>query len=276
MTKSLLTLLFLAFSLGNLLAQTDSFRNECPANSYPQELSGSDYLQTKLILEKRMEALGLKVLWKVRGAFMPGQGRAFTDTPEDLKRLKSLTQILLVALEKYPSDFFSRIDLQNIVVVKDLKVGNQLRKAMPHPLSRSLFYADNNDLECLAGLEERVHHELYHFVEARINGSMFYQDTLWRRMNPEYFKYGHGGSSVYNQAVAFQNLGHPEEGFVSTYAKTALEEDKAEVFGWMMTKGYADRLLEWTQSDSILAKKAFYLKSFMEGLGLKISDPYRE
>lgn len=262
-------ILFIILTLSQLaFAQGDSFRSECPESDY-KVLAGENLFELKAEIEKRLEALGLNVLWRMNwSSRFVAKGSSFQDSPEDLARLRTLSKILIPSLEKYSPYFFQRVRLKNIVIVKDLVVARQLRKAMPHPSSSSLYYGDNNDLECLPGMEARVHHELYHFVEERINGSMYFQDKFWLNLNPLDFHYGHGGKSVYNLNVPFQNLGHPQEGFVSNYALTAIEEDKAEVFGWWMTKGYSERLLLWTAQDSILAQKARYLQAEMKELGL--------
>ena len=268
MLRPICFLIILISLSGAACAQGDSFRMECPDSDY-KVLPGENLLELKSRIEKRLEALGLNVLWRMNwSSRFVAKGSSFQDSPEDLARLRTLSKILVPSLEKYSSYFFQRIRLKNIVIVKDLVVARQLRKAMPHPSSSSLFYGDNNDLECLPGMEARVHHELYHFVEERINGSMYFQDKIWLGLNPTDFHYGRGGKSVYNLNVPFQNLGHPQEGFVSNYSLTAVEEDKAEVFGWWMTKGYSDRLLLWTTQDSILAQKAQYLQAAMKELGL--------
>ncbi len=231
----------------------DSFREECPTGKpYPSIFGNSDDLAAvKSKVEERLTQIGLAVEW----------GNQVTEA--DLPRMKKLANIVVPALEKYPAGWFKTVNLQKIILTKDLWVDGQLRKAMPDTVNHQLYYADNNDLICLAGMEERVHHEFYHMIEAYYHGAAGYHDPRWMRLNPEDFKYGVGGFDAYNQGHDWQNLGHPDEALVSAYAAFAPEEDKAEVFGWMMTEGYAGRLYDWTYDDELLAKKRQYLVDFL-------------
>jgi hypothetical protein len=197
----------------------------------------------------------------------------FRDTPEDLIRLKRLANITLPALRLYPREFFTRVGLKYIVLTKDLRVANQLRKAMPEPSTGSLHYSDNNDLNCEAGMESRVHHEFYHFIEGKIKGNMYFADPAWARMNARNFRYGSGGATAYGPN-GFQNLGHPGNGFISAYARYGLEEDKAEVFAWMMTRGFAERTTAWEQADPVLARKMNYIRNFIRGLNPSMDARY--
>jgi hypothetical protein len=46
---------------------------------------------------------------------------------------------------------------------------------------------------------------------------------------------------------------------VTGYATYGLEEDMAEVFGYLMTSTGFNHLLKWTKKDDILSKKVVYL-----------------
>lgn len=231
----------------------DSFRQECPTvKPYPSIfVTSDDFNLVKSKVADRLAGIGLAVEWDE------------TLTPEDLPRMERLASIVVPSLEKYPPSWFKTVDLRTVRLTKDLWVDGQLRKAMPDPMNHRLYYADNNDLVCLAGMEERVHHEFYHLIEASYHdGNMLYKDPQWMTMNPSTFEYGPGGAAAYDQGPDWQNLGHPDVALVSRYAAFALEEDKAEVFGWMMTEGFAQRLKDWTTADALLAEKYYYLVDF--------------
>jgi hypothetical protein len=76
-----------------------------------------------------------------------------------------------------------------------------------------------------------------YLIEHRLFKDFYFRDPAWLALNPADNRYGQGGATAYSKQ--FQNLGHPHAGMISIYAGYGVEEDKAEVFGWMMTPGYA-------------------------------------
>ena len=230
-------------------AEVDSLRDECPSDvRYASLVSPTDVLRTSQeIITRRLRTIGLNALWS------HDRAAPFADTPDDRLRLARLANVLLPALERYPAALFKAIRLGNVGLVKDLVVANQRRRAMPDPANDALVYADNGDALCPAGMELRVHHELFHLVDFRQFGEYYFRDPAWQALNRGTLEYGRGGASVYGTGM--QNLGHPQAGLVSRYAATGLEEDKAETFGWIMTPGYAARVAAWVERDEILAAK---------------------
>ncbi len=123
-------------------------------------------------------------------------------------------------------------------------------------------------------MEERVHHELFHFIEAVVNKNMFYKDPNWLKLNPPSFKYDTNPIKAY-LSPNFQNVGHPQAGFVSAYSLDSIYEDKAEVFAWMMTWGYSERLEYWAKYDPVLKiKKEYILKSFKVDLETTMNEEF--
>jgi len=239
--------------------EPDSMLAECPWEiQYHIVIHGdAELAKSRAEIESRLDSLGLRARWSHENA------SAIADSADDRIRLASLANILLPALERYPPILFETMGVKDIVIVKDLIVSQQRRRAMPDPQHDALIYADNNDKLCPAGMEMRVHHELYHFVDFRLHGEFYFRDPAWLALNTDAIEYGRGGTTAYG--IGFQNIGHPRAGLVSRYAGFGLEEDKAEVFGWMMTPGYAARLREWAAKDATLAaKRAFMAALFAE------------
>src|SRR5205807_2349389 len=88
-------------------------------------------------------------------------------------------------------------------------------------------------------------------IDLRDDGEL-YRDDGWAALNPKGFRYGTGGKEAQGDATVSLAEG-AAPGFVSRYAMTAVEEDKAEVFAHMMV-GY-DRLEKRTQGDRVLGLK---------------------
>ncbi|MCC7680869.1 hypothetical protein [Janthinobacterium sp. FW305-128] len=244
-------------------AQQDSMRSECDWNVRYAPVAPQDasVAQLQAIATARLAALQLAPVWTLS---MPGsEAHAFTDSAQDRAGLQLLLSIVLPAMERYPAGVFARTGLRHVVLVKDLSVDGQRRLAMPAPDIDSVVYADNLLAAlCPSGMELRVHHEYYHFIEYRLFNDFYYRDPAWLALNPPGTAYGQGGATAYGKG--FQNLGHPQPGLVSLYAAYGPEEDKAEVFGWMMAPAYALRLQQWTAFDpTLLAKR----QRLMEVLG---------
>ena len=243
----------------------DSLAMECPSE-FRYELTlpaGANLAMLQAHATQRLQALGLRVNWE--GPWEHAQPQRFGSDAADLARLRRLLAVVLPALERYHPGFFQRVGLQEVGLVKDLVVGGtQLRLAMPASERSAVVYADNANPLCPAGMELRVHHELYHLVEQRLFGDFYYRDPAWLALNPEGLSYGQGGATAYGGV--FHNLGHPAAGLVSRYAQFGPEEDKAEVFGWMMTPGYAGRVKAWSGQDLALAAKRRFMMALVHRL----------
>ncbi len=243
----------------------DSLAMECPSE-FRYELplpAGASLAALRAHAEQRLQALGLQVNWD--GPWAHAQAQRFGGEPAELARLRRLLAVVLPALERYHPSFFQRAGLQEVGLVKDLVVGEtQMRLAMPAPERHAVVYADNANPLCAAGMELRVHHELYHLVELRLFGDFYYRDPAWLALNPEGLSYGQGGATAYGGT--FHNLGHPAAGLVSRYALYGPEEDKAEVFGWLMTPGYAGRVKAWSEQDLALAAKRRFMMALVHRL----------
>ena len=243
----------------------DSLAMECPSE-FRYELpvvAGAGLAQLQNHAEQRLQALGLRVNWD--GPWEHAQSQRFGAEAAELARLRRLLAVVLPALERYHPGFFQRVGLQEVGLVKDLVVGDtQMRLAMPAPDRSAVVYADNANPLCAAGMELRVHHELYHLVEQRLFDDFYYRDPAWLALNPEGLSYGQGGATAYGGV--FHNLGHPAPGLVSRYAQYGPEEDKAEVFGWLMTPGYAGRVKAWSEQDPALAAKRRFMMALVHRL----------
>ena len=170
---------------------------------------------------------------------------------------------------RYPQDFIKNINLRRIVFVKKLSVTlelngktvTQYRPGIPDDKKEVLFlniYYGVSDQIYQRGI---IHHELYHMIEEEINGSGYYKDPVWASFNDLNFKYGSGGATAYeNNYVS----GIPKSGgFISNYSTYGLEEDKAEIFRYLMVPKPSKLLHSLAAHDPILAKKVKYMKNFI-------------
>lgn len=250
----------------------DSFAKNCPQRPPREPLfHATNITDLKLEIQKKFKDLGLQIKWNRKGVFGrpkrqlgSGSWESFQNNPEDITRLKNLANVSYYSMAQYPPGVFGNMGLTSIYLTKNMNVAGQKRKAMPAPEKDALLLADNDDLVCSVGMEQRVHHEFFHFMEGQVNGNMRFNHPDWKALNPEDFKYGDGGHEVYNCTGGFNNTGHVRTGFVSRYALTALEEDRAETFAWMMTRGYSEQMKMFTIVDPVLKQKRELMLKFLQ------------
>ena len=68
---------------------------------------------------------------------------------------------------------------------------------------------------------------------------------------------------------------HPKEGFITVYATSAVEEDKVEVFSYLMvTDYYLNKTIKVMDKDSTLQKKCGHIKGFLKQISGEFNEDY--
>jgi len=105
-----------------------------------------------------------------------------------------------------------------------------------------------------------LHHEIYHFADLADDGQLTH-DPAWIALTPG-FAYGGGGRSM--RAIWAAGPGSAPSGFVTGYATSGPEEDKAETFAAVMA---GDAVLRTKlQQDPVLRAKVSLLGDRLESL----------
>ena len=95
-------------------------------------------------------------------------------------------------------------------------------------------------------------------------------DPVWLGLNDRYFVYGSGGR--FSRAPGVGRFSAELPGFVSRYATSALEEDKAETFAMRMTA--PRKFATLTAADPILRAKAAALEAQLRKLSPSLDDRF--
>ena len=170
----------------------------------------------------------------------------------------------------YPPGCLHRVGVHSIVLCEQLRFDDQERAAIP------VWEFHTYCLDIALGVEDSrypthaLHHDLYHIFDYFDDG-LVYEDNAWAALNVPSFTYGNGGSAVRNMKNAWQ-LRDDLPGFVTPYAKTGVEEDKAETFAHLITNYAA--VMALCQRDRVIANKVALLKAQLEQAGLGISDAF--
>lgn len=159
--------------------------------------------------------------------------------------LRTLAQTLV----KYPHSFLRAAQIRTIALCRKL-TGEPPAAGLADPVENRLMVS----LEPNSGPPEAIlHHEIFHlFDRASTPGGDAAKDLAWDGLNPRSFRYQREPSSAL------------EPGFINDYAKTAVGEDKASVFEYMM--GYPDELCARAVDDPILMAKARLLLARIEAV----------
>jgi hypothetical protein len=126
----------------------------------------------------------------------------------------------------YPTSLLQQIKLTKIVLVSNLALTGQKRRAIPNYYS-GILYLDCTT-QSTAYLISVMQHELFHMIDhAMCNGKDLNDDPDWNSLNVSSFTYGNGGA--YNRNNVMWTTASVQ-GFLNHYSITAIEEDKAEIF----------------------------------------------
>ncbi len=205
---------------------------------------------------------GLRVTWKARDIpkctwkirYQPAK-------PTELRTLREYMELFDHEFRKYPKAFVKASKLRGLAFVGGLSIAGQTRSALPDYVQENLYYdfrigARRAD----AYAQHVIHHEYFHMLEEEWNGSAYFKDPEWAKLNPKKFHYGAGGAAARNPSVT--TLRRPRPGFVNGYAMSGLEEDKAEVWALLFVPREWRLLAKWRLGDKILANKVLFLERF--------------
>ncbi len=191
------------------------------------------------------------------------------DYPSLLKYLKLFQK----EFNKYPVKFIHNIKLKGVIFVKDLSISGQRRAAVPDYYVEYLYYDFERGAHNAIYQQHVIHHELYHMVEQEKNGSGYYKDPNWAKLNSPDFQYGKGGRFMRGGNAYTYN--HPQPGFVNLYSTSGLEEDKAEIFATLFIPSEYKMAEKWiAEGDNRLATKINYMKQFLQTIDPSMNEQY--
>jgi len=134
-----------------------------------------------------------------------------------------------------------------VVFCRDVEQGGQKRGAVPAGSGGTLLL-DTEGFVSEDFLRVTLHHELFHMID--FADGRYRADAEWAGLNPPGARYGRGGRWARDASNA---LGSGGPGFVTEYAGAAVEEDKAELFRFLVLA--PEELSDLAQRDPVIATK---------------------
>jgi hypothetical protein len=177
------------------------------------------------------------------------------------EHLKSYVPLLLDEWTLYPPQLVKRMGLWNIVLGEGLTYRGQERAGIPDYVARTLYLDIDRDRLIEAERRSTIHHEFFHLLDRL--GGLRSENQDWATLNPAGFRYGTGGEAA-QKAILIARVDLNLKGFINPYCMTAVEEDKAEMFAFMMVNG--KEVEERAATDPVLHAKMLRMKELLHQL----------
>lgn len=156
-----------------------------------------------------------------------GNGPIRGDLP-DARDYENARGHVIRELGRYTPSFCDRIHLRGVVLTGRLHEGESEIPSLPNVGGLMLLDVGANELDLVRAL----HHEVFHFADLADDGTLKV-DARWAALNPPGFTYGAGGRTLRSRWAA---LPTDLPGFVSAYATSGSEEDRAETFAFAVAR----------------------------------------
>lgn len=180
------------------------------------------------------------------------QGKLTGTRPSD-SVVATVASALRDHLARYPRSFVQSLGFERVVLIEGGKHKGVPMGGFVMSPAGALFATPR-----LFSSQRGMSHELFHFIDYRL---VSLQAGNWSALNRPGTQYGAGGRAVVAQhvgaAAKLQETRRDLPGFVSLYAMSAPEEDRAELFAVMVTQPSTARDL--ARSDAVIANKTKYI-----------------
>ncbi len=158
----------------------------------------------------------------------------------------SAAPVIVEELSRYPGGALRQARFRRILLCQDLAEGGTVIPSLPNYQQTLLLDVAGSP----QFLRRLIHHELFHFIDYA-DDDQVRRDPAWAALNDPSFSYGEGGRRMREPGAS--ELTNTLPGFLSVYSTAALEEDKAEVFSFLLTQPETVRRI--AQRDAVIARK---------------------
>ena len=184
------------------------------------------------------------------------------------KQLENYTPLFRAEFTLYPTSFVKRSQLKRVVLCTELYFAGQRRNAVPDFAHDTLYLDVARGAYDRTYLRKVMHHEFFHIIDYRDDGEL-YSDERWSALNAPGFKYGTGGRNAQGQpTTSLPTDQFP--GFLNHYSTTGVEEDKAELFAFLMVDYWF--VQERIKRDGVLGQKVKMLKDLLKSFCPDMND----
>ena len=234
------------------------FRPNKEIKSFQLEKIKGIYKKIKSLLYKLFERLNIELNIPTSKFLFSCPSFDLECDPPTNSDLDCYTPLLFMEFWIYGKSFIKKSNLKKINLVHNIEYTNseytQERAGCPeYETSKSITFAIHE--KNLAYIRIVLHHEIFHYIDYA--DDLSYDDEGWEDLNYKGFEYGEGGDSEREWIKLEKN----QRGFINHYSTTALEEDRAEIYQYLIS--CPDEALN--NNDVIVSKKAKRIQKFLNG-----------
>jgi len=200
----------------------------------------------------RLTQLGIEVFQPERGFHLESGPAVLSGEPVSARDRDRALVTLAHELSRYPAGFLASARLRRLILCANFREDREPIPSLPNYHGALLIDVDAS----AAYLRRLVHHEVFHFADYADDDQLS-RDPKWLALNPPEFVYGSGGRFARQPGAG--RFSDEIPGFVSRYATSALEEDKAETFA--MRVSAADAFAALIAKDAVLRVKSAALEA---------------
>lgn len=225
-----------------------------------KKIPGEDYLISPEFMSDNPEAI--EVTHKSTTVDLLSGPELLPLTNSDLPDLKRYAKLYFEEIFKYPISWMSYTTPPVIVFSKSLsRKGEAIGGTEQGVIIFNTSTIFDEDFT-----RKTIHHELFHWVIQK-TGTL--HDPDWPGALSNY-------AGKYDLLSENNYLEHPKDGFVTGYATTNSNEDRAEIYAYLFMGARQDKLDKWLESDKILKKKVDYIKTLIRSRVSKMDGGYFE
>ena len=183
-----------------------------------------------------------------------GDGYIVRGRPADLTDIKKYAAIFQKEWGLLPRSVVEKAKITKLVFCAGLSLNRQERGAVPAFEANTMYFDPTLGAYNPHYQRNVIHHEFFHVIDQRTR--RLFDDKEWQALNSKEFRYGAGGDKMRSRGVG--ELTDKLPGFLTIYATSACEEDKAELFSHMIVDGAFVR--ERLEKDPVMKTKFECLK----------------
>ncbi|MCD4779472.1 MAG: putative zinc-binding metallopeptidase [Candidatus Omnitrophica bacterium] len=182
-------------------------------------------------------------------------------TEANYVELNTYLKLFEQEINKYPPSFFKSRNIRGIALVKRLFIQNKPAEGLYFYNHRVMFFDILRNNHKRIAQRHSIHHELFHMMSKQTPQYAPLNEDVWASWNQHSFQYT-TNPRLSKKINPYNQYAPHEPGFVSYYAMTSVEEDKAEVFACLMQYKHKKLIHEWITKDRIMSKKVAAIKGF--------------
>ncbi len=224
--------------------------------------------QIEAILAELKQNDGIEVFYqKIPDFVWRGKTLYQTAGQTDAATLLKFLNLYKEEIEKYPSSFFAKLKIKGFVVVKKLFYKKRPVEGFFDDYTQLIFLDFLRSNDNPIAQRHNIHHEIFHAisVRAREAGLSALDESVWTTDQ----------NNARNRSQQPMNFfDPPHRGFMTDYAMSSREEDKAEMYACFFVPSQNKIMQRWIQKDDSLRKKEIYIKSFVSGFCPEMGESY--